>query len=925
MGMGEKAWTQTISTPMVSEVPVCKGSEIKVEFMVTSGSAGNVNAGQWFTASTQYQIIASSPNGNYTLGTKQHTYGTVGKNESLKITFFVQIPDTDDYQPGSDYRIQIISFDPEVISEYSNVFQIKAKPPSPTVSNNGPICEGSTIELTATDIPGATYNWTGPNGFTSTTQNPISPNAIVEMGGVYTVTATVDGCSSNLVSTLVQVNPLIANNSISNNQKSCSPFTPVRLVGSSLSGGDGNYSFLWESSTTGPTDDFTAAPGENTGADYQPENTSVTTWFRRSVTSGQCPMSFSNSVEIAILDIHEWTGGASTDPNWNNPSNWSCNTVPTLERDVLIPGNLSSGNYPVVSSGTNANAKDLVIETGAKVTITANWLRIAGDLQNMGDLDAEKGSISFEGTTAQVIPAESIENNRIGDLLINNASGVTSEGALEVTGILKVATGTFNTGNSLTLISSADKTALIDGSGMGEVYGKVTMQRYLEPAFGYKYFSSPFSGTVAGDFTEIDLRASFPDFYRYNENRQLLLGEDSSDATGWEAVTDPAAPINILEGYAINFGGDNAATVVELTGEVNNGSYTRNLENNNREFTRGFQLVGNPYPSPIDWDSPNGWTKTNVDNGIYFFTASGTSKYTGIYTSYVNGISSEDGISSNIIPSMQGFFVKVSDPAVAETKVTGSLTVNNSARIPDFEQEFIKVREEEQRPLLRLTAAFDGTGNKDAMVVYFSSISGTGFNKDMDAHKLLNTNVFVPNLYSISKENINLSINALPFPGSESFEKIPLGITVGRSGRMQIYLSNIQNIPGNWNIYLIDKENKIGQDLRKNPSYSFNIQEGEHNERFQLMFSREKISDPAIAFDEKFSVDSRGYLKVKLNLEEGKKGELRVNAVTGQLLEVKQGRGREEVEFRSITSSGIYFINLYVEGKCYSKKILVNK
>ncbi|MCC6599783.1 MAG: hypothetical protein IT223_03820, partial [Crocinitomicaceae bacterium] len=33
---------------------------------------------------------------------------------------------------------------------------------SPTASNNGPICEGSTLNLSAATIPGAAYQWTGP-------------------------------------------------------------------------------------------------------------------------------------------------------------------------------------------------------------------------------------------------------------------------------------------------------------------------------------------------------------------------------------------------------------------------------------------------------------------------------------------------------------------------------------------------------------------------------------------------------------------------------------------------------------------------------------------------------------------------------------------------------------------------------------------
>ncbi|MBA2746007.1 MAG: hypothetical protein H0U44_07280, partial [Flavisolibacter sp.] len=50
-------------------------------------------------------------------------------------------------------------------------------PTSPTAGNSGPECVGGTISLTATSIAGATYTWSGPNGFTSTSQNPTISNA----------------------------------------------------------------------------------------------------------------------------------------------------------------------------------------------------------------------------------------------------------------------------------------------------------------------------------------------------------------------------------------------------------------------------------------------------------------------------------------------------------------------------------------------------------------------------------------------------------------------------------------------------------------------------------------------------------------------------------------------------------------------------
>ena len=187
--------------------------------------------------------------------------------------------------------------------------------------------------------------------------------------------------------------------------------------------------------------------------------------------------------------------------------------------------------------------------------------------------------------------------------------------------------------------------------------------------------------------------------------------------------------------------------------EVNNGEIpARQLENNHREYTEGFHLVGNPYPSPIDWNAANGWTRDNIDDGIYFFTASDDNQYTGTYTAFVNDISTGDsnvdGSSENIIPSMQGFFIKVSDSDTQDL-ITGSFGMDNRVRTNNFNQEFYRSQLPEQKSLLRLEAGFKGANRKDAMVIYFSTYATPNFEKEMDAHKLMNTDPAVPSFYNI--------------------------------------------------------------------------------------------------------------------------------------------------------------------------------
>jgi hypothetical protein len=82
--------------------------------------------------------------------------------------------------------------------------------PTLTVGNNGPICEGNTLNLTSS-IAGATYNWTGPNGYTATSQNPtVSTSATTVMSGTYslTVSGISGGCPNLSGTTSVTVNPV---------------------------------------------------------------------------------------------------------------------------------------------------------------------------------------------------------------------------------------------------------------------------------------------------------------------------------------------------------------------------------------------------------------------------------------------------------------------------------------------------------------------------------------------------------------------------------------------------------------------------------------------------------------------------------------------------------------------------------------------
>jgi hypothetical protein len=78
--------------------------------------------------------------------------------------------------------------------------------PIPTAGSNSSVCQGSTLTLTSSG--GSSYNWSGPNGFTSTSQNPSITNVLLAAAGTYNVTVTnASGCTATATTSVI-ITPL---------------------------------------------------------------------------------------------------------------------------------------------------------------------------------------------------------------------------------------------------------------------------------------------------------------------------------------------------------------------------------------------------------------------------------------------------------------------------------------------------------------------------------------------------------------------------------------------------------------------------------------------------------------------------------------------------------------------------------------------
>jgi len=111
--------------------------------------------------------------------------------------------DTTAATPGSK-NVTITNPDGQAITGIG-ILTVNATPSAPTASNDGPICELGTLQLSASTVPGATYSWTGPGGFVSAAQNPSIAAATAAASGIYSVTVTVAGCTSTAATTTATV------------------------------------------------------------------------------------------------------------------------------------------------------------------------------------------------------------------------------------------------------------------------------------------------------------------------------------------------------------------------------------------------------------------------------------------------------------------------------------------------------------------------------------------------------------------------------------------------------------------------------------------------------------------------------------------------------------------------------------------------
>ena len=255
--------------------------------------------------------------------------------------------------------------------------------PITTAGSNSPICEGSSLNLTATNsaISGVTYNWTGPNTYVGTnTQNPTISNATNLASGTYIVTVSANGCTSTS-SILVAVNTKPTTTASSNG--------PV-CIGNSLNLSATNSigaSFSW----TGPNNytstgvqnpilqNVTSAANGTYVVTVTANSCSTTSNIAVLINSGPIITATSNGPVCVGNDLKlDVTSVTSATYSWTGPNGF----VSTLRNPTILSANISeSGQYSVTVNDSKCSSSSSI-----KVDVLAsripNFLPISPLCQN---------------------------------------------------------------------------------------------------------------------------------------------------------------------------------------------------------------------------------------------------------------------------------------------------------------------------------------------------------------------------------------------------------------------------------------------------------------------------------------------------------------------------------------------------------------
>jgi autotransporter-associated beta strand protein len=593
----------------------------------------------------------------------------------------------------------------------------------------------------------------------------------------------------------------------------------------------------------------------------------------------------------------------------------------TFSNEIYLNGNLtaSGGSGIVTLSGALINTGGLIVNGGTVVlsgtntytgatTVSAGTLEIQGDLASSSITVASGAKLVINGSNVDI---NALTINPGGIVEINAGKSLTVNGTLT------------NSATSSGLVIKSDATgtgSLIEHSGVA-----ATVQRYIMNDFKWHFLSSPVSSqAIWPEFAPTPtgtplIFAGGPtygwDFYYYNPkvpstglywvNLRKTGGaynnetEDvASDAAGFGTTTPT---FTVGKGYLVAYNTTPFLATHTFIGNLNYGMVTRAIVSS----PNAYNLVGNPYPSSIDWKAATGWTRSNLisnSGGYDYWIYNDVVHNYGTYNSATVSSEGTNSVTRYIAPG-QAFFVQAS--------TSGDLVMTDAVRIHSA-QSWLKNTETEIS-CFRLSITNSVNPYSDEMIVEFNAgFTGGGSDKfwSFDAES--------PEIYSV-KDGNNYSIDR--YSALEDNMTVNIAAKTGVSATYTITAVNMADFSLSDYVWLKDKKTGIKTNLKLTPAYSFEGSPGDDRNRFQLIFGAPNGTeeDPADGFT---VFSSEGSIFVKADNARAAYS-LLVTNMPGQIIKRVKLMGNDIKCLDQKFVRGVYIVTIYSEGNMFSKKVVI--
>jgi hypothetical protein len=538
------------------------------------------------------------------------------------------------------------------------------------------------------------------------------------------------------------------------------------------------------------------------------------------------------------------------------------------------------------------NTSVLQILNNSKVTVSGE---ITGNPTFSGGIDAEleiSGSGLNSFTLSMLTDLFDPTINLLKNFTLSRAITVTLGSEMKVSGNVDVQNGVIASNGNLTLNSDALGTGRILALNppTADVTGNVNVQRFNGSGFtGWAMMANPTKTGTMEQFDD-DIAVTCPncpdgtgaggsDFtsvYTYDET-QPGASDDFASYIPINAITE-----NFVNGtgYYVYFGDDqvNSNDITwDATGLIAKEEVRIPLFStpgfNGVSFddqNDGYNLVGNPYPAPIDWNEVFNATSTDMSNGAdpifnaYSIYSPDLNGGAGGYYVYADGTSETPGIMDDgIIPIGQAFFVQSQGPAPRIV----DLVVTENAKSASNTAYYLKSGNTVSRNQdCRFTLTRLSDNKSVNSVVTFKTNATLQMDVKYDAKYMsplpveMSVNPKSMNFCTVL-DNKRYSINAVPpLDGNLTLDLIS---KVGTAGAYSISASNLAAIPKNYCIDLYDKQTQTHHDL-KSGDYNCYLATTDIS-RFVITFKNKPITLTTEIATAQCNTSNDASIKVKTN------------------------------------------------------------